>query len=120
MRLGDLDDLKKRFIQWSCSGCAFRTSENPTEICCEDCYAKDIEKDVIDNAQTFDVTKNQAYDQGFITAMRLYSRPQGKCKGEFQLTELRRWLTSQGYSEGAVDDKINEFTRFVEKIRGEE
>lgn len=78
MRLGDLDDLKKRFIQWSCSGCAFRTSENPTEICCEDCYAKDIEKDVIDNAQTFDVTKNQAYDQGFITAMRLYSRPQGE------------------------------------------
>lgn len=74
----------------------------------------------IDNAPTFDITKNQAYDQGFITAMRLYSRPQGKCKGEFQLTELRRWLTSQGYSEGTVDDKINEFTRFVEKIRGEE
>lgn len=40
--------------------------------------------------------------------------------GNFQLPELRRWLTSQGYSEGTVDDKINEFTRFVEKIRGEE
>lgn len=70
------------------------------------------------------------------------TRPQGECKdcnncedkalsysmgfqdgyllGGFQLTELRRWLTSQGYSEGTVDDKINEFTRFVEKIRGEE
>ena len=69
-------------------------------------------------------------------------RPQGECKdcnncedkalsysmglkdgyllGGFQLTELRRWPTSQGYSEGTVDDKINEFTRFVEKIRGEE
>lgn len=70
------------------------------------------------------------------------ARPQGKCKdcdncedkalsysigwkagfllGGFRLTELRRWLASQGYSEGTVDDKINEFTRFVERIRGEE
>lgn len=44
--------LKKSFIQWSCFGCAFRTSENPKEICCEDCYAKGIEKEVIDNAPT--------------------------------------------------------------------
>lgn len=32
----------------------------------------------IDNAPTVDITKNQAYDKGFITAMKLYSRPQGK------------------------------------------
>lgn len=31
----------------------------------------------VDNAPTVDITKNQAYDKGFITAMKLYSRPQG-------------------------------------------
>lgn len=30
------------------------------------------------NAPTVDLTKNQAYDKGFITAMKLYARP--KCK----------------------------------------
>ena len=31
----------------------------------------------IDNAPTVDLTKNQAYDKGFITAMKLYARPKG-------------------------------------------
>ena len=33
---------------------------------------------LIDNAPTVDLTKNQAYDKGFITAMKLYARPQGE------------------------------------------
>lgn len=33
---------------------------------------------IIDNAPTVDLTKNQAYDKGFITAMKLYSRPQSE------------------------------------------
>ena len=32
----------------------------------------------IDTAPTVDLTKNQAYDKGFITAMKLYARPKGK------------------------------------------
>lgn len=44
-----------------------------------------LEKDIIDlsdvdNAPTVDLTKNQAYDKGFITAMKLYARPQGEWK----------------------------------------
>lgn len=35
---------------------------------------------LIDNAPTVDLTKNQAYDKGFITAMKLYARPQGEWK----------------------------------------
>ena len=35
-------------------------------------------KEIIDNAPTVDLTKNQAYDKGFITAMKLYARPKGK------------------------------------------
>ena len=34
----------------------------------------------IHTAPTVDLTKNQAYDKGFITAMKLYSRPQGEWK----------------------------------------
>jgi len=55
MRLGDLDALRRSFID------------------------NDVDDfGLIDNAPTFDITKNQAYDQGFITAMKLYSRPQGE------------------------------------------
>lgn len=34
--------------------------------------------EMLDNAPTVDLTKNQAYDKGFITAMKAYSRPQGE------------------------------------------
>lgn len=103
----------------------------------------------IDNAPTVEPNLSEVYQEGHYdghiegyTKAINEERPHGECKdcdkceykalfysiglkdgymlGEFQLTELRRWLTSQGYSEGTVDDKINEFTRFVEKIRGEE
>lgn len=94
----------------------------------------------IDNAETYNqVGQKMATAEGFITNPEWnkgelldcnncedkalsYSMgfQDGYLLGGFQLTELRRWLTSQGYSEGTVDDKINEFTRFVEKIRGEE
>jgi len=55
MRLGDLDALRRSFID------------------------NDVDDfGLIDKAPTFDITKNQAYDQGFITAMKLYARPQGE------------------------------------------
>ena len=38
----------------------------------------------------------------------------------FQLTELRRWLIAQGYSEGTVDDKIEDFCWFVKRVREDE
>lgn len=34
--------------------------------------------DIIDKAPVVDLTKNQAYDKGFITAMKLYSKPKGE------------------------------------------
>lgn len=40
----------------------------------------------IDNAPTVELTNNQAYDKGFITAMKLYARPQENLIS--QLTEL--------------------------------
>ena len=49
---GDLisrSELRKTFIKWSCADCHFRTSEKPTDICCDDCYAQAI-KDLINNA----------------------------------------------------------------------
>ena len=38
----------------------------------------------IDDAPSVDLTKNQAYDKGFITAMKLYARP----KGEYEFIEI--------------------------------
>lgn len=43
-----------------------------------------------------------------------------KPQGEFTLKELRRWLIAQGYSEGTVDDKIEDFGRFVKRVREDE
>ena len=53
------------------------------KVLCEDYEAREHyigEKmlEAIDNAPTVDLTKNQAYDKGFITAMKLYSRPKGE------------------------------------------
>ena len=65
IRLIDANALKKTFIKWSCADCHFRTSENPTDICCDDCYAQAI-KDLIDNAPTVDAIVNtiEARPQG--------------------------------------------------------
>lgn len=46
-----------------------------------DCMTKNgtlaISQSQIANAPTVELTKNQAYDKGFITAMKLYTKPQG-------------------------------------------
>lgn len=38
--------------------------------------------DLIDNAPIVDLTENQAYDKGFITAMKLYAKPQSDLADE--------------------------------------
>lgn len=42
----------------------------------------------IDNAPAVDLTKNQVYDKGFITAMKAYSKP----KGEWILVDDKRFI----------------------------
>ena len=60
-----------------------------------------------------DLTKNQAYDKGFITAMKLYARPQGE------------WIKQHGKSYMLVTDEgnfVGEFTKcpkcLYDKARG--
>ena len=130
MRLGDLDALRKN-MEFICMGIMAGTEP----------YNAPLTE--IDNAPTVELSNyGGQVVPDTLQGWRYEERPQGECKdcdkcedkvksysigfqdgywlGNYQLTELRRWLTSQGYSEGTVDDKINEFTRFVEKIRGEE
>ncbi len=63
MRLGDLDALRKN-MEFICMGIMAGTEP----------YNAPLTE--IDNAPTVYLTKNQAYDKGFITAMKLYARPQ--------------------------------------------
>ena len=67
MRLGDLDALKEIFLQDRCGNIFL---------------PKHFVISTIDNAPTVDVKTthdvNSAYDRGFITAMKEYSRPQGE------------------------------------------
>lgn len=139
MRLIDADTLKKALdeqmnFEENCRDSVFDIIDNaptitPTfgifkELCCSEC-------DECENAY------NEGYEFGITT-----QRPQGECKdcdncedkakqysigfqdgyllGGFQLAELRRWLIAQGYSEGTVDDKIEDFGNFVKRIREDE
>lgn len=61
MRLIDADFLKNDIIENHYFG---MFTENVLEV--------------IDNAPSVDLTKNQAYDKGFITAMKLYTKPQSE------------------------------------------
>lgn len=38
----------------------------------------------------------------------------------FTIEEIRKWLTAQGYSEGIVEDKIEELIRYAEDMRNDE
>lgn len=55
--------------------------------------------------------KANSYSMGF---------KDGYHTGGFDFVLLRRWLVSQGYSEGTADEKIESFQRFIKRIREEE
>ena len=142
MRLGDLDALRKN-MEFICMGIMAGTEPYNAPLTEIDNAPTVDACSIIDglNNEIDDLSENLAWYINERNRLLKERRPQGECKdcdncedkalsysiglkdgyllGGFQLTELRRWLTSQGYSEGTVNDKINEFTRFVEKIRGE-
>ena len=104
-------------------------------------YCKAIAETDIDNAPTVEYPFYQeAYQTGYEEGQN--EIPQSGCKdcdecedkakqysmgfqdgyltGGFQLAELRRWLIAQGYSEGTVDDKIEDFQGFLKRVREDE
>lgn len=67
-----LKELKK---EYSCGG---ECDHCPEVLDAGSCSVLRCIRRIIDNVPTVDLTKNQAYDQGFITAMRIYSKPKGE------------------------------------------
>lgn len=111
MRLGDLDALKEDI-------------KNTVPY-----VEQERILDIIDNAPTVEpetklvanVTFNKEQMEELVEKAKADILAQIEIpQGEFSLKELEGWLTSCGYSSGTVEDKINEFTRFVGKIRCEE
>lgn len=102
MRLGDLDALRNEVDTWGCND-----------------YDKYDFIEAIDNAPTVDAKTthdvSSAYDRGYITAMKEYSRPQGECN----CSHCDYWKFSRAIIHGFVDYMVTHGIESIEELEEE-
>ena len=89
MRAVDADELRNAIEKYRPTSAVKSTFIDGEHCMFMNCIAE------IDNAPTVDLTKNQAYDKGFITAMKLYARPQGKWIAKRLGDNTHIWVCSE-------------------------
>lgn len=118
-RLIDADALKEEisgewFVEPNATifNCVFNIIDNAPTV--EPCY------------QTTSCLDCKMYDKEkhncprFCEVIREIAKENQRPQGEYSIEELRRWLISQGFSEGTADDKIESFQKLIKRIREEE